>query len=231
MTDSQNLAQTRQERIDDLHRSVADRTALLVVDMQYGFLHPDASLFVPAGRKIIGSVALMIEACRNHSVPVIFTEFVYATAVPCLRGDPFGPEHLPAVPGQPTGYGYPSSNCLIGPDAGQGAESAETIAELKPREEELVVRAHGYDKFYGTPLDLALRSRGIDRLLVTGVTTDVCVNSTVLAAANRNYRVTVITDGVATLDDSIQEACFQIWQRKFARLRSSEQIVAELAGM
>ncbi len=229
MTDSQDLQEARQRAIDDLHRVVIGRTALLVVDMQYGFLHPDASLFVPAGRKIIGSVALMIEACRNHAVPVIFTEFVYSEAVPCLRGEPFGREHLPAVPGQPTGYGYPSSNCLIGPNAGQGAESAETISELKPREDELVVQAHAYDKFYGTPLDLALRSQGIDRLLITGVTTDVCVNSTVLAAANRNYRVTVITDGVATLDDSIQDACFRIWQRKFARLGSSEQIVAELA--
>lgn len=230
MTDSYQPKTDRQQRIDEMHRVVADRTALLVVDMQYGFLHPDASLFVPAGRKIIGSIALLIEACRNHAMPVIFTEFVYSTAVPCLRGDPFGREHLPAVPGQPTGYGYPSSNCLIGPHAGQGAESAETISELKPREDELVVQAHGYDKFYGTPLDLALRSRGIDRLLVTGVTTDVCVNSTVLAAANRNYRVTVITDGVATLEDSIQQACFQIWQRKFARLCCSEQIIAEFAS-
>ena len=231
MTDPANLQQAKQARIDALHRSVAGRTAMLVVDMQYAFLHPDASLFVPTGRGIIGSVALVIEACRSHGVPVIFTEFVYAETVPCLRGDPFGPEHLPAVPDQPTGYGYPSGNCLIGPSAGQGAESAATIAELKPREDELVIRAHTYDKFYGTPLDLALRSRGIDRLLVTGVTTDVCVNSTVLAAANRNYRVTVITDGVATLDDSIQDACFRIWQRKFARLRTSEQILTELRSL
>jgi nicotinamidase-related amidase len=230
MTDPSSLFQSRQARIDAMHQSVAGRTAMLVVDMQYGFLHPNASLYVPAGRNIIGSVALVIEACRKHDVPVIFTEFVYSEAVPCLRGDPFGVEHLPAAPGQPTGYGHPSSNCLIGPNPGRGAESAETISELAPREDELVIRAHGYDKFYGTPLDLALQSRGIDRLLVTGVTTDVCVNSTVLAAANRNYRVTVITDGVATLDDSIQDACFRIWQRKFARLRSTEQILDSPLG-
>jgi nicotinamidase-related amidase len=59
--------------------------------------------------------------------------------------------------------------------------------------------------FYGAPLDLALHSRGITHLLVTGVTTDICVNCTVLSAANRNCRVTVVTDGVATIDDTLQE--------------------------
>jgi nicotinamidase-related amidase len=73
-----------------------------------------------------------------------------------------------------------------------------------------------------------LRSRYITHLIVTGVTTDICVNCTVLAAANRNYRVTVATDAVATLDDAIQAACFDIWHRKFARLRTTSQLLAEL---
>jgi biuret amidohydrolase len=231
MTDVPSRLEAKQARIDQLHRCIAGGTALLVVDMQRGFLDPEASLFVPAGRGIVGNVARLIETCRDHAVPVIFTEFVYSETVQCLRGDPFGPEHLPAVPSAPAGFGHPSSNCLIGPRAGCGAESAETVDELKPREDELVVRAHTYDKFYGTPLDLALRCRGISRLLVTGVTTDVCVNSTVLAAANRDYRVTVVTDGVATLDDVIQQACFRIWQNKFARLRSTEELIAELQAM
>ncbi|MCL4201589.1 MAG: cysteine hydrolase [Pirellulaceae bacterium] len=231
MTDTPSRFEERTGRIERSHRCVAGVTALLVIDMQRGFLDPEASLFVPAGRGIVGNVARLIATCRDQAVPVIFTEFVYSETVPCLRGDPFGLEHLPAEPSAPTGFGYPSSNCLIGPRAGSGAESAETIAELEPREDELVVRAHTYDKFYGTPLDLALRSRGINRLLVTGVTTDVCVNSTVLAAANRDYRVTVVTDGVATLDDTIQQACFRIWQNKFARLRSTEDLIAEVRGM
>ena len=91
-----------------------------------------------------------------------------------------------------------------------------------------MVASHVYDKFLDTPLDLALRSRHITHLIVTGVTTDICVNCTVLAAANRNYRVTVATDAVATLDDGIQAACFDIWQRKFARLRTTRQLLAEL---
>jgi nicotinamidase-related amidase len=116
-----------------------------------------------------------------------------------LRGEPFGPEHLPARPGEPTGLGLPSSICLIGPLADHGPNSAGVIPELAPRPDELVVRGHSYDKLLGTPLDLALRSQDVRHLIVTGVLTDVCVNCTLLSAANRDYRVTAVTDGVATL--------------------------------
>jgi nicotinamidase-related amidase len=161
-------------------------------------------------------------------MPVIFTEFVYATSIPCLRGDPFGPEHLPAASGEAIGYGHPSSNCLVGPGAGEGVESAKTIDALKPRDDELVFQAHTYDKFYGTHLDLALRTQNIDRLMVTGVTTDVCVNATLMSAATRNYRVTAVTDAMATIHDHIQAACFEIWQNKFARLKTTRDVLAEI---
>ena len=67
--------------------------------------------------------------------------------------------------------------------------------------------------------------------LMQGVTTDICVNSTVLAAANRDYRVTVVTDGVATLWPEIQHACFDIWRREFARLKTTVEILEELSSL
>jgi nicotinamidase-related amidase len=102
---------------------------------------------------------------------------------------------------------------------------------LAPRPDELVIRGHSYDKFHGTPLDLALRSRHIDHLLVTGVTTDVCVNATVIAASTRDYRVTAVSDGVATIDPALHEACLRIWQNKFARIKCTEEVVQELESM
>lgn len=215
-------------RIAETHRADATRTALIVIDMQHGFLDEGASLFVPAGREIIPAVGRLVDGFRSAGAAVVFTEFVYAPFVPCLRGDPFGVEHLPAQSGRQNGFGHPSSNCLIGPQKGEGPESAATVQALAPRPDDLVIAAHTYDKFYGTPLDLALRSQGIDRIVVTGVTTDVCVNSTVLAAANRNYRVIVAADGVATIHDRLQLACLEIWQNKFARLVKSEEVLAEL---
>jgi ureidoacrylate peracid hydrolase len=205
--DVEDIIRSKNLRIEQSHRVIAAKTALLVIDMQHGFLDQGASLEVPRGRDVVPNIQALIEKCRDANVHVVFTEFVYSTSIPCLRGDPFGPEHLPAEPGTVSRFGFPSSNCLIGTKPGTGVESSATIDELAPREGDLVIQAHTYDKFYGTPLELALRSWGVDRLIVTGVTTDVCVNSTILSAANRNYRVIAVTDGMATLDHQIHQAC------------------------
>ena len=215
--------------IDETHRCVPGKTALIVIDMQHGFLDEGASLTVEAAHDIIPNISGLIDACRSKGVPVIFTEFVYADNVPCLRGDPFGIEHL-ASEGSP-GFGSKSSNCLIGHNAGTGVESAETIDELKPHPEELIIRGHTYDKFYGTPLELALRSQGITHLLMAGITTDVCVNSTLIAATQRNYRVTAITDGCASPWPELHEACFKIWQPKFARLKTAAEVSQEIDAL
>ena len=212
--------------IDDTHRFTADKSALLIIDMQHGFIDEGAALEVAAARDIIPNLASLIEAFRSRDAPVIFTEFVYADNVPCLRGDPFGIEHL-ASEGSP-GFGSKSSNCLIGYNAGTGAESADTIPALQPRPEELVIRGHTYDKFYGTPLDLALRSQNISHLFMAGITTDVCVNATLIAATQRNYRVTAITDGCASPWPELHDACFKIWQPKFARLKTTGDVLSEI---
>jgi nicotinamidase-related amidase len=218
----------RLARLHEAHRCEPSRTALIVVDMQRGFLDAGASLEVPKGRAMVPNILALLGAFRRRGAAVVFTRFVYSPAVPCLRGDPFGVEHLPPRPGEPTGFGRPSGNCLIGPDASQGPESADIVEALAPLPGELTVDGHTYDKFLGTPLDLALRSRGITQLVVTGLTTDICVNCTVLAASSRDYRVTVATDGVATIEDDLQEACFRIWRRKFARLLACPEIISEL---
>ena len=229
MSDHDAILEAKLKVIDQTHGCVAGKTALIVIDMQHGFIDEDASLEVAAARDIIPNISKLIDACRSKGAPVIFTEFVYADNVPCLRGDPFGIEHL-ASEGSP-GFGSKSSNCLIGHNAGTGVESADTIDELKPAPEELIVRGHTYDKFYGTPLDLALRSQGITHLLMTGITTDVCVNSTLIAATQRNYRVTAITDGCASPWPELHEACFKIWQPKFARLKTASEVLSEIEAL
>lgn len=223
------LFQAKLQRIKDGHRVEPGRTALLVIDMQHGFLDEGASLALPNARALIPDIQRLIAASRSQGIPVVFTEYVYATNVPCLRGDPFGPEHLAAEPNAPTGFGYPSNNCLIGEGASGGAESASTVPELSPEAGELVIQGHTYDKFYGTPLDLALRSQNIDRLIFTGITTDVCVNSTLMAAANRNYRAIAVGECMAAIHDHIHEACLQIWQNKFARLATTAEVLDELS--
>ena len=220
----------KQQRIEETHCITQGNSALLVIDMQHGFLDEGAALEVPKGREVLPNVVKLVQACRVKEIPVIFTEFVYATTIPCLRGDPFGIEHLPNESNEATGYGHPSRNCLIGAGAGEGAESAATVDALAPRADELVVQAHTYDKFYGTHLDLALRSKQIDRLVLTGVTTDVCVNATLMAASTRNYRVTAASDGMATIHDHIHDACLQIWENKFARVKATAELLDEIGS-
>lgn len=228
--DLEEILRSKQSKIEQSHRVTPATTALLVIDMQHGFLDQGAALEVPKGRDVVSNVARLIASCRAANVRVAFTEFVYSTIIPSLRGNPFGPEHLPAGAGATSGFGSPSGSCLIGPNPGTGAESSATVDALAPHADELVIQAHTYDKFYGTPLELALRTWGVDRLIVTGVTTDICVNSTVLAAANRNFRVIAVTDGMAAIHDHLHQACLDIWRNKFARLARTDEVLAELGS-
>lgn len=220
------LVARKAARIQEVHRMDPARTALLVIDMQRSFMDPGSSLYVPTAWEILPAVKGLIEFCRGARVPVIFTEFTSAPEIPNLRKDPFGPEHLVPGPGQPTGWGMPSGNSLVG---ARGPESPDTIDEVKPLPGEVVIRAPGLDKFYGTPLDLVLRSLDIRYLMVTGMLADLCVAATVYAATAREYRVTAVTDGITTIWPDILKAVFDIFGRKLARLVTAAEARAELS--
>jgi nicotinamidase-related amidase len=134
------------------------------------------------------------------------------------------PEHRPASSAEPTGFGRPSSSCL------EGDPSAEVVAELAPAPGELAVRKHWYDAFAGTPLDGALRARGVRSLVLTGTMTDICVLATVIGAFNREYRVTVVEDGVATLWPEIQRATLDIVRRAYGRVVPAKVVAGEIAA-
>ncbi|TFG62723.1 MAG: cysteine hydrolase [Spirochaetales bacterium] len=232
MLSHDDIAARNSARVMETHRMDPKRTALLVIDMQRGFMDPAASLYVPTSKDILGPVKGLVEYCRGAGIPVIFTEFIASPDMPTLRKDPFGPEHLTVEPGsaeagRPTGWGLPSGSCVLG---AEGAESHDTVEELKPLPGEPVIRAYTLDKFYGTPLDLALRSRDIRFLMVTGLLADLCVLSTVFSANAREYRVTAITDGITTLWPDILKAVYDIFRRKLARLFTAAEAEAELKG-
>jgi ureidoacrylate peracid hydrolase len=207
------------ERVLRLERG---RTTLLVVDMQRGFLDPGAAMEVPEARAIVPTVAGLVALFRQKGLPVAFSQFVYSPAVPLLVGD-LHPEHRPAAPGAPTGFGRPSSSCLL------GDPSVEVVPELAPAPGELAVRKHWYDAFAGTPLDGALRAQGVGALVVTGTMTDICVLATVVGAFNREYRVTVVEDGVATLWPEIQRATLDIVRRAYGRVVPAKAVASEIA--
>jgi len=199
------------------------RTALLVVDMQRGFLDPGEAMEVPQARETVPVIRALLELFRRKRLPVAFTEFTYSEAAPLLVGR-LHPEHRSAPPGAPRGFGRPSSSCL------EGTPSADTVDALRPAPGELVVRKRWYDGFAGTPLDGALRARGVTSLVVTGTMTDICVLATVIGAFNREYRVSVVEDGVSTLWPPIQRATLDIVGRAYGRVVSSKDIVETITA-
>ena len=213
----------RQAAFERVLRLERGRTALLVVDMQRGFLEPGEALEVPPAREIVPAIRTLLDAFRGRGLPVAFTEFTYSPAVPILIGE-LHPEHKPAAPGAPRGFGMPSSNCL------EGTQSARTIGALAPRPDEPVIRKRWYDGFAGTELDGALRARGVTSLVVTGTMTDICVLSTVVGAFNREYRISVVADGVATLWPEIQRATLDIVGRAFGRVVQSKEVLDTISS-
>ena len=157
----------RRETFERVLAPEPGRTALVVVDMQRGFLDPGEAMEVPPAREIVPVIQRLLDVFRAKRLPVVFTEFVYSQSVPVLVGS-LHPEHRPAPPGAPRGFGRPSSACL------EGTASAETVPDLAPRPDEMVVRKRGYDAFFGTLLDGALRARNVTSLVVTGTMTSAC---------------------------------------------------------
>jgi nicotinamidase-related amidase len=178
---------------------------------------------VPPAREIVPVIRGLLDRFRARRLPVVFTEFVYSASAPLLVGR-LHPEHQPAPPGAPRGLGLPSSSCL------EGTPSADTVPDLAPRPDELVVRKRGYDAFAGTPLDAALRARDVTSLVVTGTMTDICVLATVVGAFHRQYRVTVVEDGVATLWPEIQQATLDIVGRAYGRVVTAKEVVDQVSS-
>lgn len=208
----------RAETFAQVLRLVPGHTALLVVDMQRGFVEPGQAMEVPPAREIVPTIRTLIDRFRMRRLPVVFTEFTYSPNVPILVGE-LHPEHRPATPGGLRGFGLPSSSCL------EGDDSARTIEALAPRPDELVIRKRWYDAFAGTELDGALRARGVTSLVITGTMTDICVLSTVVGAFNSEYRISVVEDGVATLWPDIQRATLDIVSRAFGRVVQSKEVL------
>jgi nicotinamidase-related amidase len=198
------------------------RTALLVVDMQRAFVERGQAMEVPPAREVVPRIQELLAIFREKGLPVVFTEFTYSPAAPLLVGE-LHPEHRPAAAGAATGFGRPSSSCL------EGEDNVAVIPELAPHADELVVRKHYYDGFNGTVLDGALRARGVTTVVITGTMTDICVLATVIGAFNREYRLVVVEDAVATLWPEIQRATLDIVRRAYARVLSAKELADEVA--
>src|ERR1700758_2266042 len=169
-------------------------TALVIIDMQRDFMEPGGfgeTLGNDVGRltgavKPIGAV---LSAARDMGMLVIHTREGH---LPDLSDAPPAKVERGA-PSLRIGDPGPMGRILIRGEAGH-----DIIAELYPLDSEIVIDKPGKGAFYATELTDVLTKYGIENLLVCGVTTEVCVNTTVREANDRGYRCVVISDGCAS---------------------------------
>lgn len=168
--------------------------ALLIIDMQRDFLEPGgfgAALGndVTQLHRAIAPCAALLAASRAAGLLVIHTREGHR---PDLSDCP--PAKLTrSPPGMRIGDDGPMGRILVRGEAGH-----DIIPELAPAPGEVVLDKPGKGAFWATDLENILRNRGIEALLVAGVTTEVCVSTTVREANDRGFRCAVISDACAS---------------------------------
>src|ERR1700674_5314989 len=161
-----------------------DRCALVIIDMQRDFLEPGGfgealGNDVTKLRKIVAPLHALLGAARDAGITVIHTREGHRPDM--MDAPPAKVER--GAPSMRIGDRGPMGRILI-----RGEVGHDIIPELYPLAGEPVLDKPGKGAFYQTDLDLMLRNRGIETLLVCGVTTEVCVHTTVREANDRGFR-------------------------------------------
>ena len=175
-------------------RLVEDKTALVVIDMQRDFLLPGGfgeSLGNDVGQllKVVPPLTALIAAARAAGIMVVHTREGHRPDLsdcPPAKLNRGAPSKRIGDPGK---YG----RILI-----RGEYGHDIVDELAPIDGEVIIDKPGKGAFYATELSDVLTEAGITQLLVTGVTTEVCVHTTTREANDRGYECLVVSDCVGS---------------------------------
>src|SRR6202046_3773428 len=206
------------------------KSALVIIDMQRDFLEPggfgaalgnDVSMLQAA----VGPCRETLSAARTIGMLVIHTreghrpDLSDAPPHKVERGDPASRIGAPG----------PMGRILV-----RGEPGHDIIPELYPLQDEPVIDKPGKGAFYQTDLDLMLRNRGIDTLFVCGVTTEVCVNTTVREANDRGFRCIVLSDCCGSYFPEFHEMGLKMVKAQggiFGSVTASQPLLNSLAAM
>jgi ureidoacrylate peracid hydrolase len=202
------------------------RSALIIVDMQNDFVHPEGSFALHAREApeagidmpflmgTIPQVKRLADAFRKAGRPVVYVAQVLK---PDYSDAQFPYWHFGLTPG---GNG---AGCV------EGTWGAQIISELQPQEGEHLVIKKGFDGFSNTPLDTILRNLGVTTCVVSGVTTCICVSTTVRGGVEHNYRMILVADAVAEVSRDTHQAELKTMARVFADVKTTDEVVALLS--
>jgi len=185
-----------------------DRTAVVVVDMQNGFCHPDGSLYAPGSEAAIDPCVDLVERAKAAGATVVFTRDVHPP-------EQFEDAH------------YYDEFEQWGEHVVEGSWDAELVAELDAETADLVVTKHTYDAFYRTELGGWLDAHGVDDLVFCGTLANVCVLHTAGSAGLRDYRPVLVEDAIGAIEDDHREYALDHADWLFGEVRDLESIAFE----
>jgi ureidoacrylate peracid hydrolase len=195
------------------------RTALLTVDLQNDFLHPEgaygrAGLGVPAIAALPARILPLANLLRQKGGFFVSTQF---TLVPSKGGEPLISPHLKEL-----------RPFLAKGDFLPGAWGHALVDGLQPAD--LTVEKIAYSAFYMTRMEWVLRKCGIERLLIGGIVTNGGVASTVRDAHVRDFETVVLEDGCAAFSPAIHSTAIEAL-RPVCRVASIAEIIAEIVNV
>lgn len=210
---------------------VPEHTALLVIDMQRDFCAlggyaDQAGMDVSRLRAPIPAIQALLDRARGVGMLVVHTREGHR---PDLSDLP-EPKRRRA---QATGAAIGSSPGPLGRLLVRGEFGHDLIDELQPRAGEPVIDKPGYSAFAHTDLELILRRRGIERLILTGVTTEVCVASTLRQAIDLGFDCLTVRDACASSDPQLHAAALAMIEVEgglFGSVIDSQEVLSQLDG-
>lgn len=193
------------QSLSQLGRSHFDplRSALLVLDMQRYFLDPSAHAFVPSAPAIVPGLVHLVEAYAARNLPVTFTRHT----------------NSPQDAGQMAVWWRD----LIAPESPASA----IIPEFNLSSGQ-VIEKHQYDAFIDSSLDAILAARQVRQVVISGVMTHLCCETTARSAFGRGYQVFFLADGTATYNQQFHQASLLNLAHGFAAIIQVSDILAAL---
>ena len=190
-------------RRGDRFRCYPQSSALLVLDMQAYFLEPASHAHIPSANAILPRLCRLAERYAAHRLPVIFTQHVNTA--------------------QDAGLMAVWWRDLIQPDS--------PLSQIAPQfdlSQGRVLQKSQYDAFHQTDLESMLRGQGIRQVVIGGVMTHLCCETTARAAFGRGFEVFFLVDGTATYTEAYHRASLLNLAHGFAELKLVQEITDSL---
>lgn len=184
-----------------------ESSALLVIDMQRFFLDPASPTFTCGGLAILATIERLIEVFRRAGRPVIFTRHVH---------------HPGDLDSGIMGWWW-DGKCL------EGSLQSEIHPQLAPLPDEKVVLKHRYSAFYNTDLETVLRCLKVEDLVLSGIMTNMCCESTARDAFYRDHRVFFLADATGSINEAMHVASLLNLAFGFAYVTTADMVAAQLS--